>query len=83
MLFGCNNNETKQYEIFPIGCLIGIVGSAMLVTSLTAVACFIGENIGTYFYSTLIQPLIAITVVKYNIYSFKVLIFLTIFYHEK
>ena len=60
VLFGCNNNETKQYEIFPIGCLIGIVGSAMLVTSLTAVACFIGENIGTYFYSTLIQPLIEI-----------------------
>ena len=54
--FGCNDNETKIYEIFVIGCLIGIGGSSMLVTSLTAVACFIGENIGTYFFSTLIQP---------------------------
>ena len=46
VLFGCNNNETAKYEVFAIAIILGASGSAMLVTSLSISACFIGENIG-------------------------------------
>ena len=45
-MFGCNNNETAKYEVFAIATILGASGSAMLVTSLSISACFIGENIG-------------------------------------
>ena len=46
VLFGCNNNETTKYEVFAIATILGASGSAMLVTSLSISAWFIGENIG-------------------------------------
>ena len=46
VLLGCNNNETAKYEVFAIAAILGVSGSAMLVTSLSISASFIAENIG-------------------------------------
>ena len=45
-MLGCNNNETAKYEVFAIAAILGVSGSAMLVTSLSISASFIAENIG-------------------------------------